>query len=240
MSNSWTINLHPGLPQFGYAKIMSKGNAMVPTGASTSGRTGDPLTREERVETEYDIGPLPLVGPLGGRPVNVEQGLFRKRQPLSATVIAEGGAFWLVVMRATDWSAIWMMALRPLDGLDHPELALAMDRLSRLIEEEEDLDAVAWNLCRSSLVLVSGSLAFIGCLLPWLAAHGTWSALLFVEDVGWHPEPPVFEELTWLKISHQRVGGIITQVGLFGFFRLGGWTLDNKVGREIGHILDYR
>jgi hypothetical protein len=113
-----------------------------------------------------------------------------------------------------------------------------MGRLSGRIEEVGDLDAVARNLCRTSLVLVSGSLSYIGRLLPWLAAS-TGSALLFLEDVGRRPDLPVSADLIWRKISHRRVGGVTTQVGLFGFFRLDGWTLDNKVGREIGHILDY-
>jgi hypothetical protein len=47
------------------------------------------------------------------------------------------------------------------------------------------------------------------------------------------------EDLIWRNISHQRGGGVTTKVGLFGFFRLGEWTLDNKVGRESDHILNY-
>jgi hypothetical protein len=131
-----------------------------------------------------------------------------------------------------------MVRWKPSDALDHPELTLAMGRLSGKIEEVVDLDAVAQNLCRSSLVLVSGSLAYIGLLLPWLTAS-MGSALLFAEDAGRRPELPVSSNLIWRKISHQHVGGITTQVGLFGFFLLGGCNLDNKVGREIGHILDY-
>jgi hypothetical protein len=50
---------------------------------------------------------------------------------------------------------------------------------------------------------------------------------------------PEVANLTWRKISHQRVGGVTTLVALFGFFRLNEWTLDDKVGREIGHILEY-
>jgi hypothetical protein len=131
-----------------------------------------------------------------------------------------------------------MLRWKPLDALDHPELTLAMGRLSGRIEAVGDLGAVAQNSCRSSLVLVSGSLAYIGRLLPWLTASMRL-ALLFAEDAGQRPELPVSSNLIWRKISHQRVGGVTTQVGLFGFFRLNGWTLDNKVGREISHILDY-
>ena len=53
------------------------------------------------------------------------------------------------------------------------------------------------------------------------------------------PISPRFGGFDRRKISHQRAGGVSTQVSLFGFFRLGGWTLDEKVGREIGHISDY-
>ncbi len=59
-----------------------------------------------------------------------------------------------------------MLGWKPSDDLDHPELALAMGRLSGRIEEVGDLDAVARNSCRTSLVLVSGSLSYIGRLLP--------------------------------------------------------------------------
>jgi hypothetical protein len=83
------------------------------------------------------------------------------------------------------------------------------------------------------------SLAIIGRLLLWLVASTTGSALFFVEDLGKRPDLPVSVDLIWRKISHQGAGGVSTQVSLFGFFRLGGWTLDEKVGREIGHISDY-
>jgi hypothetical protein len=63
-----------------------------------------------------------------------------------------------------------MLGWQPSDDLDHPELALAMGRLSGSIEEVGDLDTVARNSCRSSLVLASGSLAYIRHLLPWLAS----------------------------------------------------------------------
>jgi hypothetical protein len=99
---------------------------------------------------------------------------------------------------------------------------------------QSNLYAVAWNTCRSS-GLHRLPLALVGCI----PHQHTGSALLFDEDVGRRPDLPVSGDLIWRKISHQRAEGVTTQAGLFAFFRLGGWTLDNKVGRAIGHILDY-
>ena len=239
MSESFKIDSRPSPSNFLLAEIMGDGDATVTTLVGTSVNTSAPLGQPELFGEDHAHRQLSAVGFLSGSPVSVERGLFRKRQPLSATVIAEEGPFWLGAMRVTDWSSIRMLGWKPSDDLDHPELALAMGRLRDKIEVVNDMDALTLNSCRSSLVLMSVSLAYIGRLLPWLVASTTGSALLFVEDVGRRPDLPVAVDLLWRKISHQRAGGVSTQVALFGFFRLGGWTLDNKVGRAIGHILDY-
>jgi hypothetical protein len=92
-----------------------------------------------------------------------------------------------------------------------------------------------------SVVLISGTLGFVRKLLTWMMELGKGKAprLIFVEGVGRRPVLPEGTDLVWRRISHKQVGGVTTQIGLFGFVRLEGWKLEPKVGREIGHIVNY-
>ena len=131
---------------------MSDGKVPVSTLVHTLGGTGVPLGREDHVGDESAVPQLSSLGFSSGSLISVERGLFRKRQPLSVTVIAEEGPFWLAAMRVTDWSSIQMLAWKPSDELDHPVLALAMGKLREHIEEVKDLDTLVLNSCISSLV----------------------------------------------------------------------------------------
>jgi hypothetical protein len=128
---------------------------------------------------------------------------------------------------------------KPLCQWDHPEIAAAMPNLGEVIGEEATLESLM-AVAKGSLVLISGTLGFVRKLYTWSMDLGKAPILIFVEGVGRRPVLPEGIDLVWRQISHKQVGGVTTQVGLFGFVRLNSWKLEPKVGREIGHIINYR
>jgi hypothetical protein len=90
MSHSLTIRSHPSLPPLQYARIMSEGNATIQTVTLTSSKAIVSLSRYEGAEADFDVNQLSPVGLSGRWLVSIERGRFRKWQPLSAILIAEG------------------------------------------------------------------------------------------------------------------------------------------------------
>ena len=114
----------------------------------------------------------------------MERGLVKDRMPCEATVLCERVPFWLGGMRRVDWSAIRMNAWVPRDEWDHPEIAAAMRNLVAVIEEKAGFEVLMREAGTSGIVLSSGSLDFIGKILPCLTSRGNAPpCLIFVESV---------------------------------------------------------
>jgi hypothetical protein len=154
-------------------------------------------------------------------------------------VLAERVPFWLGGLRKSDWSSIRLETWQPRTQWDHPEIAAAMARLGDVIRDYATVESLLRGSDGSDIILASGSLDFITKVLPWLGKMGDTPVLMFVEGVGQRQVLPEGEDLFWRKISHQWVGGGTTQVGLFGFIRLKEWAMEAKVGRGIGHIVNF-
>jgi hypothetical protein len=114
-----------------------------------------------------------------------------------------------------------------------------MLQLADIIREYATVKSLLRGSVRLDIILASGSMEFIAKLLPWLGKMGDPPILMFVEGVGQRQALPAGEDLFWQKLSHKRVGGVTTQVGLFGFIRLKDWVMEAKFGREIGHIVNF-
>jgi hypothetical protein len=170
--------------------------------------------------------------------IRVERGLVQAVRPCVATVLCERVPFWLGGMRQSNWSSVRMEAWKPRNWWDHPEIIAAMQNLGEVIDEETTLESLMAGP-QGSVVLISGTLGYVRKLLTWVMNLVNDPILIFVEGVGRRPVLPEGSDLVWRRISHKRVGGVTTQVGLFGFVRLDSWRLEAKVGHEIGHILNY-
>lgn len=125
-------------------------------------------------ESKEALDQIILVDDLGGKPVQVERGLFQKRQPLSSTLLAEKGQLWLAAMSRSDWSSLWMSTEMPRADLEHPELVLAKNKLQGMIAKVDNVDAVTYKELWS---ILSGFgewlIGLYQSLLPWSALTRT-------------------------------------------------------------------
>jgi hypothetical protein len=142
--------------------------------------------------------------------IRVERGLVQAVRPCIATVLCERVPFWLRGMRRSNWSSVCMEAWKPRNLWDHPEIAAVMQNLGEVIDEETTLESLMAG-AQGSVVLISGTLGYIGKLLTWVMNLGNDPILIFVEGVGRCPVLPEGSDLVWRQISHKRVGGVTTQ-----------------------------
>jgi hypothetical protein len=152
--------------------------------------------------------------------IRVERGLVQRREPCITTVLSEIVPFRLGGLRKSNWSSIRFETWQPQTQWDHPEIVAAMLQLADIIREYATVKSLLRGSVRLDIILASGSMEFIAKLLPWLGKMGDPPILMFVEGVGQRQALPAGEDLFWQKLSHKRVGGVTTQVGLFGFIRL--------------------
>jgi hypothetical protein len=157
--------------------------------------------------------------------IRVERGLVQAVRPCIATLLCERVPFWLGGMRRSNWSSVCMEAWRPRNWWDHPEIEAAMQNFGEVIDEETTLESLMAG-AQESVVLISGTLGYVRKLLTWMMNLGKAPILISVEGVGRCPVLPEGSDLVWRRISHKQVGGVTTQVGLFGFVRLDTWRLE--------------